>query len=1209
MGDLVDRAERHGVRRDAIADETVFVSHETYTPARGGSAQAEIDALRTVFGPAADRMVVANTKGLTGHPMGVGIEDVVAVKALETGLVPPVPNFKEVDPGLGRLHLSTGGAYPVRYALRLAAGFGSQISMVLLRWTPVPDGRHRAPSELGYEYRIVDRAAWQRWLAAITGTDDARLEVVQRRLRVTDTSAPAPRPVVTEAPPAPVVAETPVTDEVAERVLAVVAAKTGYPADVLERDLDLEADLGIDTVKQAEVFAQIREQFDIPRDDTLKLRDYPTLDHVIGFVRERTATADNALATPADGEPPAASDEVADRVLAVVAEKTGYPGDVLELDLDLEADLGIDTVKQAEVFAQIREHFTIPRDDALKLRDYPTLAHVIGFVRERTTVAEKPSTGATTDSAVPKVKVVELPDTNGFPRRVPVATIRPPFDLCLPTGITLGADTRVVVASDRGGVAEALAARLGELGVMVSTVDPGDDVEPQLGDGPVHGVYWLPALDHEGAITDMDLAAWREANRVRVKSLYATMRARYDADFLVTATRLGGRHGYDDAGAHAPLGGAVTGFAKAFARERPDALVKAVDVGPDATPTDIAEWLIAETTHDPGAVEVGHADGLRWTVTVEERDATGEPMTLDKDTVFVVTGAAGSIVSAITADLAAASGGTFHLLDLTPEPDPGDQDVTRFGEDREGLKADLIKRLRKGGKRPTPVRVEKELARLERLAAARAVIEAVHKAGGQVHYHSVDLTDGDEVTRAVGDLDRVDVLVHAAGLDLSHTLPDKKPREYDLVFDVKADGWFNLVKAIPRIGATVAFCSVAGRFGNLGQTDYAAANDLLCKLASAQRDTRAVAIDWTAWAGIGMAARGSIPTFMAQAGVEMLPPAIGIPVVRRELTAGTRGELVVAGRLGMMVEERAGADPAAFPAAGPMVGRVVSHDIHSGLTVETTIDPAEQAFLHDHRIDGTPVLPGVMGIEAFTEVAALPLPGWRPVEVTGVEFLAPCKFYRDEPRTVTVTATYRRDGDDLVAHCRLTASRQLPNQPEPQVTTHFTGNVRLARVPVADMVAEAAPKGNGAGVGKQDIYGVYFHGPAFQVLDRAWLGDQGLVGLYANGLPVDHVPADRLEVSSPRLIELVFQTAGVWEIGHDGRFGLPRHVDRIVLHQELGAPHGRVAARVTTSDGGFGAQVVDENGVVLLELSGYHTVELPGGVDPDRGAPLVAAMS
>ena len=97
-----------GISRRQIAPQTVFVSHETYTPARGGSASAEIHALRRVFGDAADRIVIANTKGFTGHAMATGIEDVVAVKALETGCVPPVANFKEVDPELGPLNLSKG---------------------------------------------------------------------------------------------------------------------------------------------------------------------------------------------------------------------------------------------------------------------------------------------------------------------------------------------------------------------------------------------------------------------------------------------------------------------------------------------------------------------------------------------------------------------------------------------------------------------------------------------------------------------------------------------------------------------------------------------------------------------------------------------------------------------------------------------------------------------------------------------------------------------------------------------------------------------------------------------------------------------------------------------------------------------------------------------------------------------------------------------
>ena len=119
----------HAAHPNVGADVAALALHETYTPARGGSASAEINALRRVFGNTADQIVIANTKGFTGHAMATGIEEVLAVKALETGVVPPVPNFKEIDPELGSLNLATGGDYPVEYALRLGAGFGSQISM------------------------------------------------------------------------------------------------------------------------------------------------------------------------------------------------------------------------------------------------------------------------------------------------------------------------------------------------------------------------------------------------------------------------------------------------------------------------------------------------------------------------------------------------------------------------------------------------------------------------------------------------------------------------------------------------------------------------------------------------------------------------------------------------------------------------------------------------------------------------------------------------------------------------------------------------------------------------------------------------------------------------------------------------------------------------------------------------------------------------
>ena len=1177
MEQLIRQAERRGVDRAEIASQTVFVSHETYTPARGGSASAEIHALRTAFGPAADSIVIANTKGFTGHAMGAGIEEVVAVKALETGIVPPVPNFREPDPELGTLNLSRGGVYPVTYALRLAAGFGSQISMTLLHWIEPPDGVRRAPSELGFAYRVADERTWRSWLAKVAGREDARLEVVQRRLRVVDDTAGQPAAAVAPAMP-------------------VQAA----PAEMAP-----------------------------------------------------------AQTTPAAQAP----DPVAEIVLDVVENLTGYPRDLLDLDLDLEADLGVDTVKQAEVFAAVRGRFAIPRQDSLKLRDFPTLAHVIGFVRDNA----PPSQHMTEPEAAPEAQAApeahvapeallhaqpaftgDVAAAQQLPRRVPVPVLRPPVQWCKPTTVTLDRGSRVIVMADEGGVAKALVKRLGPLGVDALVIEPGcasEDIVSRLSgwlaDGPVRGMFWLAALDAEPALGDLDLAGWHEALRRRVKNLYAVVRRLDQAGqlgthgtFLVCGTRMGGYHGYDDAGATAPLGGAVTGFVKAYRRERPDMLAKAVDFPDSRKSAALADALIEETLRDPGAIEVGRAGERRWTVGLREvpfGDGSGG-MTLNDQTVFAVTGAAGAIVSAIVADLAKVSGGIFHLVDLTEEPDPADPDLIRFTADRDGFKKTIAERLAANGTRPTPVLIERELARCERMHSALVAIQAVRAAGGQAYYHAVDLTDPDAVAAVVADIrdrhGRVDVLAHAAGLDLSHAIADKEPHEFDLVFDVKSDGLFNLLHAADGcglpVGAVVAFSSVAGRFGNIGQTDYAAANDLLCKITSSFRstrpDTRGIAIDWTAWGGLGMATRGSIPKVMAMAGIEMLAPEAGIPWIGRELAVGSfGGEVVVGGQLGVLTTEQdstGGLDPCAIDTsdAGPMIGAISGMGVYSGLSAETTLDPAAQPFLYDHRIDGTPVLPGVMGIEAFAALAGLAVPGMRVADVEQVDFVAPLKFYRDQPRTITVTATIRPDGADLIADCVLSASRMLAGEQTPRVTSHFTGRVRLTGTAAVQGRTEA-PDGQAApAVGRDDIYRVFFHGPAYQVVDKAWHRGTDAVARLAPHLPADHTPETDHTVTEPRLAEACFQIAGLWEIGHDGHLALPAHADLVSMPHRPAPGAELFAIARPANDGSFDCQVLDGDGDVVLSVSGYRTVGLddpvPAGLqEPIRGAMCAIAAS
>ncbi len=488
----------------------------------------------------------------------------------------------------------------------------------------------------------------------------------------------------------------------------------------------------------------------------------------------------------------------------------------------------------------------------------------------------------------------------------------------------------------------------------------------------------------------------------------------------------------------------------------------------------------------------------------------------------------------------------------------------------------------------------------------------------------MDLTDADAVARVVADIaarnGRIDVLLHAAGIEISHAIADKDCREFNRVFDVKADGWFNLLHAADGldIGAIVAFSSVAGRFGNAGQTDYSAANDLLCKVTSSFRHTRpgtrGIAIDWTAWGGLGMATRGSVPKVMELAGIDMLPPEAGIAWIGRELTAGPfSGEVIVGGALGILTAEldpSGGLDIAAVStsAAGPMAGSVTGMGVYSGLTVQTTLDPAAQPFLHDHQIEAMTVLPGVMGAEAFAEVARIAAADLHVAGVERMDFLMPLKFYRDEPRTVTLRAVVRRDGADLVADCAMLGSRKLKGDDVPRWTTHFTGSVRLTSQLPPPEADHSATQEAAVSVGHADIYRLFPHGPAYQVLDRAWRCDGDAVGLLAAPLPPDCQPAGDPTTMEPRLVELCFQTVGLWDIGQAGLLALPGHADLI---RSVRKPHGDeplFALVHPASDGSFDCRVVDSAGDVLVRVDGYRSTPLPGAIADDLRSPIRTAM-
>ena len=226
--------------------------------------------------------------------------------------------------------------------------------------------------------------------------------------------------------------------------------------------------------------------------------------------------------------------------------------------------------------------------------------------------------------------------------------------------------------------------------------------------------------------------------------------------FLVSATSMGGVFGQDEAGATAPLGGGVLGFTKAYKRERPDALVKVVDVAAGAprpvrssTRCSPRRSSIRESSRSDIATGCAGRSRSRS----GPRPTAGPGSGLGKDSVFVVTGAAGGITSAIVADLAAASGGTFYLLDLVDAPERDDAHVALLRRDRETLKRRSHRR-GEGARREADARGHRQADPRRRAADAALRVGGgrVQRPAGRREYRSVNLLDSPAVTAVVEEI-------------------------------------------------------------------------------------------------------------------------------------------------------------------------------------------------------------------------------------------------------------------------------------------------------------------------------------------------------------------------------------------------------------------------------------------------------------------------
>ena len=937
------------------------------------------------------------------------------------------------------------------------------------------------------------------------------------------------------APTAPAASVPMGLEALSTLMVAIVAEKTGYPAETIGLDLDLEADLGVDSIKRVEILSATTERAPgLPKLNAAKMATLRTLREIVAHLREHLAEAP-APAAPRQALDPAALGKL---MLAVVAEKTGYPPETIGLDLDLEADLGVDSIKRVEILSATTERAPgLPKLDAAKMATLRTLRQIVAYLEN---ADPTPATHAPV--------IATSPITRSVVRAVPTSA------LGLATPGLLGA-RRLVVTDEGTGVAPALVALLVERGcnaAVVEAVPPDADAVVLL-----HGL----ADGHDPAsATSASREAFRAARTI-------ARRFTDEGGTLVSVQDTGGDFGLS--GSERAWLAAPSALARTAALEWPRATVRSLDVERGARPPgDVARAILAELLDGGLELAVGlRANGERITLTLTEGAVADGPVRVDPRSVVVASGGARGVTAACLVALAKSSRCRIALLGRTaPGLDPC------AGVPDERLKTALLELAKARGETIAPL----ELARRADQVRANREIErnvaAIRAAGGEARYIAVDVADREAVSVALEEVRKawgpITGVVHGAGVLADKLLVDKRDEQWERVYTTKVSGLEALLSATrdDELAFVVLFSSVAAVHGNPGQSDYAMANEVLDKVAALEQARRPRAlvrsIAWGPWDG-GMVDDGLRARF-AERGVSLLSIEEGTRRFLEELRGGgTETEVVIgAGRLA---------------ASSPR-----------DLVAEVVVSRETYPYLDAHRVDGAVVVPVALVLEWFARAAyafhpELHLGAIRDLKV--LRGIRPTGFDGRGDRYV-VTAHQIANGSDATLALELSA---------PDGRKHYAAvcELRRARPTATKTWSEPVALVPFA----RELYDgtTLFHGAAFHAIERIegttpTMVSARLVGARARAW----TGAFELD---PLLLDAGLQLALVWTEQQLGSAGLPTSIGNVVVHTR-GPVHGRVRALLTggasTADRTTSSVAFhDESGALVAELSGIEVHLLP----------------
>lgn len=939
------------------------------------------------------------------------------------------------------------------------------------------------------------------------------------------------------------------SSEVRQTILEAISDKTGFPTEMLNDDMDLESDLGVDSIKKVEIFSHLQEKFPHVPFQAAALNEL----HKIADILHRINAGSGIAAAPSVNVP----HEVDNHSILwdVIAEKTGYPAEVLTLSMDLESDLGIDSIKRVEILSALTERLPQLKDQsATEVRTLEDMLHLLNRPRGSEVRApdeeglalslmnpeatewdlsskkksinfdrvddvpegledEGSSSRATSSSNVSIVssqvgcwKLKATPWSPNGPRRDPKGF------------------GEIWIIDDGSALAESLHKALASRSrcQLISQTSAERLAIP----GDLEGVFILSPTDF-----DQQPLKWL-LNTAKILQRCA-MIIQENQGFVVTVTRNGGEFGLDGLShLNQIYGGGSPAFVKTIAHEWPGVHVRAVDMGRDFSDNDEAAQRCFEAAFWVGPLEIGVSKERALTLRLEEESFAQQTPTriLNRGDTVLVTGGARGVTATTLIALAKRYPVRFVIWGRTPLSAPESRE-TRDLTEPAAIKKQL---LFLNPELSHPKDLEKAYRHILSQRELNETFAALRRYGAEVLYEVVDVSKDGDLRVAIQSLqERFSVIrgiIHGAGVIRDKLMVDQNEDELSEVLDTK----LRLLPYLEQLAQNgtawmVLFSSSTARLGRKGQGAYGLANEILNRAASffsTQYGCRSLALNWGPWDG-GMVHDG-LKKLFASEGLGTIPLSVGasLQTYLLEHPSLGSGEWLVLGEGGRAI----------------LGDQIVKHE---RTLAKQTVRIALTPVLMDHVIKHRAVVPAALLSEWMVAAASPFYPLQILKSINGFQVWKGLILDVDTELTLEIVAS---SFDTHTMEC-IMRSRTPEGQLRPHAHAVLEFAPEFERSPAIPLAFEVDRNLN-----TLDPYeGILFHGESLQLIDSVVMSDEDrfVATLQLHGDPESwdsQFKASSWSAQAP-LLDAVFQGAIVWSSLSQSSRCLPSKFNRAVFYQ------------------------------------------------------------